>query len=68
MIPKVGKRDKERRELERRSWYRRLKRFRNGIEGNISVMKRRFGLKRTMMVGEKGVKIWVGLVIFAYNI
>ncbi len=50
-IPKSGRKSKERAEFESTSTFRRLKRWRSGIEGRISCLKRRFGLNRSMLNG-----------------
>ena len=43
-------------------------RFRAGIEGRISGLKRRFGLARTRLKGIDGARIWVGYGVFAHNL
>jgi len=45
---------------QKQSWFRRLQRFRAGSEGRISLLKRAFGLDRSLMRGDQGVAIWVG--------
>jgi len=67
-IPKRGKISKERRAYQKQHWFKRLQRFRAGIEARISLLKRKFGLKRSLMRGSPGVKIWVGQGIFAHNL
>jgi len=67
-IPKRGKIGTERRRYQKQSWFQRLKRFRAGIEARISLLKRKFGLKRSRMRGSPGVNIWVGQSIFAHNL
>jgi hypothetical protein len=67
-IPKKGKVREERRNYQKQSWFKRLQRFRAGIEARISLLKRKFGLKRSLMRGSPGVKIWVGQGIFAHNL
>jgi transposase, IS5 family len=67
-IPKRGKMGEERRSYQKRSWFKRLQRFRAGIEGRISVLKRKFGIRRSRMRGSLGVNIWVGQGIFAHNL
>jgi IS5 family transposase len=67
-IPKRGKINGERRRYQQLSWFRRLQRFRAGIEARISLLKRKFGLKRNRMRGSLGVNIWVGQGIFAHNL
>jgi IS5 family transposase len=67
-IPKRGKISVERRSYQKQSWFKRLQRFRAGIEARISLLKRKFGLKRSRLRGSPGVNIWVGQGIFAHNL
>lgn len=67
-LPFRGKKDKERCYYERQPWFRRLLRFRAGCEGRISLLKRVFGLDRSLMRGNRGTEIWVGQGIFAHNL
>ncbi len=48
--------------------YKTLKRFRAGIEGNISTLKRAFGLGRCLWRGLEGFKAYVLSSVFAYNL
>ena len=59
-LPKAGKKSTEREEHERQGWFKRARRFRAGIEGRISVMKRRGYLGRCRDRGEEGFGRWVG--------
>jgi hypothetical protein len=43
-------------------------RFRAGIEGRISVLRRRFGLDRCQDHGEAGFRRWVGWGIVTANL
>jgi len=67
-IPKRGKVREDRRRYQKQSWFKRLQRFRAGIEARISLLKRKFGLKRSLMRGSPGVNIWVGQGIFTHNL
>jgi len=67
-IPKRGKISGERRRYQKQSWFKRLQRFRAGIEARISLLKRKFGLRRSRLRGSPGVNIWVGQGIFAQNL
>jgi transposase, IS5 family len=58
----------ESREYERQGWFRRGMRFRAGIEGRISVMKRRGYLGRCRDKGEEGFGRWVGWGVLASNL
>lgn len=67
-IPKPGRRSLERSALEKQSWFKRLQRFRAGIEGGLSTLLRCFGLGRCLWRGFESFKSWVGLSVFAYNL
>jgi len=67
-IPKPGALSPRRRAFERQRGFRRAYRFRAGIEGRISVLKRRFGLGRCRYHGRNGMERWVGLGILAHNL
>jgi len=67
-IPARGKISKERRRYQHQSWFKRLQRFRAGCEAKISLLKRKFGLGRSLMRGDDGTQIWVGQGIFVHNL
>jgi transposase, IS5 family len=67
-LPKAGKKSAQREEHERQRWYKRARRFRAGIEGRISVMKRRQYLGRCRDRGEEGFGRWVGWGILTANL
>jgi len=67
-IPVRGKASRERLKEQKQPWFRRLQRFRAGSEGRISLLKRVFGLDRSLMRGNQGTAIWVGQGIFAHNL
>jgi IS5 family transposase len=54
--------------LGRTRAFRRLRKWRVGIEARISHLKRSFGLRRTRLRRLGGAKTWVGLGIFAYHL
>jgi IS5 family transposase len=47
---------------------RRRARYRTGIEGRISHLKRRYGLRRSRLKGHAGMRIWTGWAILAYDL
>ncbi|MBA3702293.1 MAG: ISNCY family transposase [Rubrobacteraceae bacterium] len=67
-LPKAGKKSAEREEHERQRWFKRARRFRAGIEGRISVMKRREYLGRCRDRGEEGFGRWVGWGVLTANL
>lgn len=68
VMPKKGKKSKARTKIEKKRWFKRGYRFRAGIEGRISVLKRRHGLSRCRANGEDGFQRWVGFGIIASNL
>ena len=67
-LPKAGKKGAEREEYERQRWFKRARKFRAGIEGRISVMKRREHLGRCRDKGEEGFGRWVGWGVLTTNL
>jgi IS5 family transposase len=67
-LPRSGPLSPERRRFEHRPAFRRAYRFRAGVEGRISLLKRRFGLARCRYHGQAGMERWVGLGILAHNL
>jgi len=59
-MPQSGQRSPERIEYERQTWFRLAQRFRAGIEGRISVLKRARHLDRCLDKGEAGFEKWIG--------
>jgi IS5 family transposase len=47
---------------------RRLARYRTGTEGRISHLKRRYGLRRSRLKGQRGQQTWTGWAILTYNL
>jgi IS5 family transposase len=47
---------------------KRRARYRTGIEGRISHLKRSYGLRRSRLKGHDGMKIWTGWAILAYDL
>jgi transposase, IS5 family len=47
---------------------RRLGRYRTGAEGRISHLKRGYGLRRSRLKGQAGMKTWTAWSILAYNL
>src|SRR5215208_453330 len=67
-LPKAGKKSEKREEHEQQGWYKRARRFRAGIEGRISVMKRREYLGCCRDRGEEGFDRWVGWGVLTANL
>jgi IS5 family transposase len=68
VLPSAGKATPERAQRERSRWFRRGFRFRAGIEGRISVLRRCYGLDRCRDHGEDGMGRAVGWGIVTANL
>jgi IS5 family transposase len=66
--PQAGRLSRQRQEYERQPWFRRGFRFRAGIEGRISVLKRGDELGRCRDHGAEGLGRWVGWGIVTANL
>ena len=68
VLPKPGKLSAKRLAHERQDWFRAGRNWRAGIEGRISGLKRRHGLRRCRYHGADGMERWVGLGMLAHNL
>lgn len=68
VLPWSGRPSEARRQMERSSWFRRGFRFRAGVEGRISVLRRKYDLDRCLYRGERGMGRWIGWGILAHNL
>lgn len=68
VLPKPGKKSAKRIAYEQQEWFRAGRNWRAGIEGRISDLKRRHGLKRCRYHGADGMERWVGLGLLAHNL
>lgn len=55
-VPNRNTRSAERKNLEKRRWFKKAQRWRTGCEGRISVLKRRHGIGRCRYRGLEGMK------------
>ena len=67
-LPQSGRLTKKRKEYEEQPWFKRAFAFRAGVEGRISVLRRRYGLARCLEHGEEGMGRWVGWGILVHNL
>lgn len=68
ILPKPGHRSAERGRHEKQRWFRQGRRYHQGIEGRISLLKRRHGLDRRLYHGREGFERWVGWGIIAHDL
>lgn len=67
-LPKRGRLSKKQKAKEKQPAFKRLQRWRAGIEARISVLKRKYGLGRSRFRGYEGTRTWVGYGIYAHNL
>jgi IS5 family transposase len=67
-LPRQGPLTPPQKKVRCSSSFRRAYRWRAGIEGRISVLKRRFGLARCRSHGEDGMERWVGWGVLVHNL
>lgn len=67
-IPAQGRKSALRERTERSGWFRRLQRWRVAGEAKISLLKRKFGLRRTLVRGTAASAIWIGWGCIAHNL
>jgi IS5 family transposase len=68
VLPKPGGKSKARTAYEQQAWFRRGRRWRAGIEGRISGLKRGQGLERCRYQGDAGMERWVGWGVLAHDL
>jgi IS5 family transposase len=67
-IPNRSTRSEERRNLQKRRWFKNGQKWRTGCEGRISTLKRRHGLSRCRYRGMEGMWRWIGMGVIADNL
>lgn len=67
-IPNHSTKSAERKQEQKKRWFRNGQKWRTGCEGRISILKRRHGLNRSRYKGDNGVQRWVGLGVIADNL
>jgi IS5 family transposase len=68
VLPQPGAKSEARRRYEHQRWFRRGRRWHAGVEGRISVAKRKHGLRRCLDHGLDGFGRWVGWGVIAANL
>ena len=68
ILPKPGRKSAARRQHEHQRWFKCGRRFHVGVEGRISVLKRKQDLDRCLDHGEDGFERWVGWGIITGNL
>jgi len=67
-LPARGRLSKDRAALQKQGWFRRLLRWRGGIEPRIANLKHRFGMVRAFYKEDSGFKRFVGWSVISQNL
>lgn len=67
-IPKIGRLSANEASHQNKPWFKRLQKFRCGIEAAISMLKRVFLLGDVRVRGTPATIIWTSFAIFSYNL
>lgn len=67
-LPKPGTKSRAEQHRESQPWFKAVLRWRNGIEGRISQLRRARGLDRCLNHGESGMERWLGWGVIANNL
>lgn len=68
ILPRPGKKTEARLQHERQAWFKRGRKWHNGVEGRISVLKRCHELNRCRDHGQEGFEKWVAWGVIAANL
>lgn len=67
-VPSQSTRSPQRRQRQKKRWFRNAMKWRTGCEGRISILKRRHGVNRSRYKGTDGMRRFVGLGVIADNL
>lgn len=68
VLPKPGAKSRARERHEAQPWFKAVRRWRSGVEGRISGLRRARGLDRCLNRGETGMERWLGWGVIANNL
>ena len=67
-VPNPSTKSAQRKQEQKKRWFKKGQKWRTGCEGRISLLKRRHGLNRCRYTGDAGMKRWVGLGVIGDNL
>jgi IS5 family transposase len=67
-VPSQSTKSAQRKQRQKKRWFKKAQRWRTGCEGRISVLKRRHGMSRSRYKGIDGMRRFVGLGVIADNL
>jgi transposase, IS5 family len=68
ILPQPGRKSEARKQYEKQRWFQKGRKWHAGVEGRISVLKRRHELDRCRDHGKQGFDKWVGWGVIAANL
>jgi IS5 family transposase len=68
VLPQPGRKSEARKQYEKQRWFQQGRKWHAGVEGRISVLKRRHELDRCRDHGRQGFDKWVGWGVIAANL
>jgi IS5 family transposase len=68
ILPQPGRKSEARKRHEKQRWFQQGRRWHAGVEGRISVLKRRHELDRCRDTGRQGFDKWVGWGVITANL
>ena len=67
-VPNHSTKSAQRKQEQKKRWFKNGQKWRTGCEGRISLLKRRHGLNRCRYHGDAGMQRWVGLGVIGDNL
>jgi transposase, IS5 family len=67
-VPSQSTKSPQRKQRQKKRWFKKAQKWRTGCEGRISVLKRRHGMTRSRYKGTEGMRRFVGLGVIADNL
>jgi transposase, IS5 family len=67
-VPSQPTKSAQRKQRQKKRWFKKAQKWRTGCEGRISVLKRRHGIRRSRYKGVEGMRRFVGLSVIADNL
>src|ERR1051325_10787075 len=67
-VPSQSTKSDQRKQRQKKRWFKKAQKWRTGCEGRISVLKRRHGIRRSRYKGADGMRRFVGLSVIADNL
>jgi transposase, IS5 family len=67
-VPSQSTKSPQRKQRQKKRWFKKAQKWRTGCEGRISVLKRRHGVSRSRYPGTDGMRRFVGLGVIADNL